>query len=451
MTKKHHKPYSLRRRLLLVILGSSLLLWLLGVVIMVAAGFHVTNRMLDNNLREVGRLIMVTTHDLQRQRGLKPYQYSHPNARLQYQIIRQGELYSRTSEAPDVPFVGSTAFSGFANVEIDKQRWRVFVTKSRKGEIVVQIGQRIESRIKIVVVLSRHLIGPALLWLIVLGVVCMLTIRNVLRPLEDTAVVIARKSPQDLTPVDTTGLPLELLPLTSSLNAVLGRLQRAMESERRFTADAAHELRTPLAALRTQTQLMQRKYPDMAKTFQRLVSDIDRCTRLVSQLLLLARLDPANPSDTRALVFEKIQLDVWLPELLKDYQLQAQQYQVFLSCTCDEALIQANPELLRIAVGNLIDNAMRYCPAGSLIAVSARRHPSAVELCIADDGNGVPQELWGQLAQRFYRILGNQQPGSGLGLSIVQQIAAIHQGEMEIGTGLNGRGLGVTLRFPACF
>lgn len=448
---KSAKPYSLKRRLLLVILFSSLFLWFLGVSIMVAAGFHITNNMLDSNLRDVGRLVMVTTHDLQHQRGIAPHQYQHARARLQYQIIRQGSVYSRTSDTPETPFIQDQAFSGLSSVKIDNQLWRVFVIKSNKGNFTVQIGQKMNSPIKMIILMTRHLIIPAVLWLMLLGIICFLVIRKVLKPLEHTAAAIAQKSPQDLSPIDTTGLPSELLPLTSSLNRVFIRLDKAMKSERRFTADAAHELRTPLAALRTHTQLLQRKHPNMSDALQNLAKDIDRCTRLISQLLLLARLDPTNPTDSQAMVFDTIDLDAWLPELLNLYQPQIQQRHMHLSCVCDKVTISANSELLKIALNNLIENAIHYCPEGSQIVVSARhssRKPEEVEISVADDGNGVPQEQWERLTHRFYRVLGNQQPGSGLGLSIVQHIAELHCAKLEIGHGLNEKGLSIKLHFP---
>lgn len=446
----HH--YSLRKRLLLAILGSSAVLWLAGIAIMLAVVWHVTNRTLDNALKEAGVLIIRATSDLHR-RGVLPepvmpeLEQDDRRSLLQYQIIVGGQIRSRTEGAPARPFLPPAGQRGFANVRAEDRQWRVYAASSRTGSFQVQIGQRLEPRRAILLSLAGRLLLPALLWLIALAGVSRWLIRRVLRPLDQAAATMAAKSPHDLTPLAADGLPDELLPLTEALNRVLGRLDSALQSERRFTADAAHELRTPLAALRTQTQLLQRQHAPLAEPLQKLLTDIDRCASLVGHLLLLARLDPLNPADSGALQ----QTAVVLPELLTTAadacQTRAAEKAINIQVACDDGSLTANRELLDIALRNLLDNAVRYCPVGSEVLLRGRSTVNGVELGVYDNGPGVDHAQRDQLTRRFFRVLGSQQPGSGLGLSIVQRIAELCRAELIIGDGLDGRGLGVTLLF----
>ena len=266
-----------------------------------------------------------------------------------------------------------------------------------------------------------------------------------LQPIERTAERIAAKSPDDLTPVASTDEPRELLPIVRALNLVLGRLGHAMQAERRFTADAAHELRTPLAALRMRIQLMQRQQsavPPAPVDLQGLRNEVDRCTALTESLLALARLDPERPE---SLVREPVDLDALFQRLAATRQTGTTST---LHLDAGGLTLQAHPALLESALRNLLDNAVRYGAAGGHVEVTARAVGGLIRITVRDDGPGVSEADRTRLTERFFRVLGSGQTGSGLGLSIVARIAALHGAAMRFESGLDGRGLGVVMDFP---
>jgi len=312
-----------------------------------------------------------------------------------------------------------------------------------------------------------------------LGAVCWFTIRRLLAPIERTARRIGTKSAQDLSPVPTQDEPLELQPVVAAFNGVLARLDDALQAERRFTADAAHELRTPLAALRMRTQLLVRQYSegrsedaheeapgrtrtasyppgepgearaggtDAAQLAQRLMAlgqEVDRCTALVENLLILARLDPRQ---AERLEKESVDLAAEFAQLVRSFPLgQSQRFVI----DCQTPTVRAQPVLLRSALRNLADNALRYGAPGGRVELQALPYRGGVRIAVRDDGAGVSPADRARLTERFFRVLGTGQSGSGLGLSIVEKIAVLHQAQLHFGPGIGGAGLGVTIDFPA--
>ena len=248
--------------------------------------------------------------------------------------------------------------------------------------------------------------------------------------------------------------PKELQPIVLAFNGVLARLHRALQGERRFTADAAHELRTPLAALRMRIQLMQRQLGDpsqsevgldaahVASGLLALRNEVDRSTALVESLLMLARLDPQQPDQ---LVKETVDLQAEFAAIAAntpDHQRER------LELGCQVTTLQAQPVLLRSALRNLVDNAMRYGSANGRVRLEAWQVGDGVRLAVRDNGTGVSDADRARLTERFFRVLGSGQTGSGLGLSIVEKIAALHGASLHFETGIDGAGLGVTLDFP---
>jgi two-component system sensor histidine kinase QseC len=283
-------------------------------------------------------------------------------------------------------------------------------------------------------------------------VFCWFTIRRVLQPVERTARQIAAKAPDDLSPIAFAGEPRELRPIVLALNTVLARLSRAFETERRFTADAAHELVTPLAALRMRIQLMQRQQksggegavPPLSSAIQLqdLRDQVDRCTALVDSLLVLTRLDPQTP---HSLQTEPVDLASLFAELDDGA---AARRNIRVQTLCQVPTLRAHPALLRSALRNLVDNAVRYGAPGGLVQVSAVPSASGIRLAVRDNGPGVSTADRQRLTERFFRVLGTETTGSGLGLSIVSRIAALHGASLSFGEGIDGAGLGVLLDFP---
>lgn len=449
--------WSLRRRLVLSILGASVLTWLVSLAIVVHVAWRETSSVFDDALEEGARLALVLGSSLQAQGALRdsdpPAAREPARLKLYYQIVSgDGRVLRRAAGAPARPFSADLGEDDdFQDVRVDGKRWRVYLLRGDGLDFQVQIGQPWDERLELLDEMAEELVWPALVLLLLLGLFCWLVIRHLLQPMERTASRIAGKSPQDLTPVPFEQDPRELQPIVQALNLVLGRLASALQAERRFTADAAHELRTPLAGLRMRIQLLQRQStasaslgapPANATALQSLRDDVDRCTTLVDSLLTLARLDPESP-DT----LEK--KDVDLPALFMRLQDAALQYSSStLVFEARAAHLRAHPVLLESALRNLVDNALRYCPAGSAVRVEATAFGGGVRLAVLDDGPGVSAADQDRLTERFFRVLGTGETGNGLGLSIVARIAALHGARLHFGPGIDGQGLGVMLDFP---
>ncbi len=443
-------PWSLRRRLLAAIVAASTVLWLASLGIVTVIAWHETNDVFDDALEESGYMILAATTDWE-ERGLLaqagPGSAQRRKVDMQYQVVVGGRVIQRTGGAPAQPFVdGFDDDDGFADIEVERRRWRVFVVRDEARNVEVQVGQKQSKRYDILEELLEHLWLPVLCFLALLALACWLLTGRVLQPLRRTASAIAAKTPDDLALVSLAGQPEELLPIVQALNGVLGRLGAALQAERRFTADAAHELRTPLAGLHMHVQLLQRQHPELAAPFRKLRDDIGRVTALVDSLLALARMDPLSREQ---LVREPVALAPLLEGLRAAHEQDAAQRGITLTVRCELDAVDANPPMLQIALRNLVDNALRYCPAGSRIEVEATLVAGRPRIAVRDDGPGVDDASRQRLTERFFRVLGQGQGGSGLGLSIVRRIADLHGIGLAFGAGLDGRGLGVTLDFPS--
>ena len=443
-------PWSLRRRLLAAIVAASTVLWLASLGIVTMISWHETNEVFDDALEESGYMLLAATTDWD-QRGLlaraQPGKGPERKVDMQYQIVAGGKVLQRTSGAPSQPFVRDFDDGhGFADPLLDGRRWRVFVVRDGERQFEVQVGQQYKKRHDILEELAEHLWLPVLGFLALLALVCWILTGRVLKPLRRTASTIAAKTPTDLAPVGLLGQPRELLPIVQALNGVLARLDEALQAERRFTADAAHELRTPLAGLHMHVQLLQRQHPDLAAPFGKLRHDIARVTALVDSLLTLARLDPLAREQVAML---PVALAPLLERLLGAHAQEAAQRGIALSMRCELDTVNADPAMLDIMLRNVVDNALRYCPAGSRVEIVARQHAGRARMTVCDDGPGVDAASRQRLGERFFRVLGQQQAGSGLGLSIVRRIADLHGVALAFGAGIDGKGFGVTLDFPA--
>lgn len=450
--------YSLRKRLIASILGISVFIWMVSLSVIVTVAWRGTSDVFDDALKEGARLALVLGANLQSQgalTGTPPREASEPTKlKIYYQIVADnGRVIQRTERAPSQPFSDNlTESRRYLNVWADGNLWRVYVLRVPSQNFQVQIGQEWNERTEVLGEMAQNLAWPALLLLGLLGVFCWLAIRTLLAPIDVTAQRISTKSAQDLSAISVQGEPKELQPIVRAFNGVLARLHRALQGERRFTADAAHELRTPLAALRMRIQLMQRQNGDapqgivdtanLANGLRVLRNEVDRCTALVESLLLLARLDPQLPDQ---LTKETVDLQAEFSALVANTpDHQGERIEVH----CQVATLQAQPVLLRSALRNLVDNALRYGAAGGRVRLEALQVGGGVRIAIRDEGPGVSPADLARLTERFFRVLGSGQTGSGLGLSIVEKIAALHGASLRFEPGIDGAGLSVTLDFP---
>jgi two-component system sensor histidine kinase QseC len=240
------------------------------------------------------------------------------------------------------------------------------------------------------------------------------------------------------------GVPEEIRDVVVALNALLVRLHEAFQTERRFTADAAHELRTPLAVIRMQSQLAQRIHDpsERAEALIGVVQGVDRATRLVSQLLTLARVD-----STLALQdYADVDLKAVIEEELDAIRARIPMNTLRLEARLVPLHVQGLHELLAVLVRNLLENALRYAQDATFIRVVLEDHQGSAYLAVEDDGPGIPDDQMQRVQERFVRLPGHEAEGSGLGLSIVRRIAELHAADVELSR-MEGHGLRVSVRF----
>lgn len=443
--------YSLRRRLISTTLGSSIAVGLISTIIVLALAWKEVSDTFDDSLEEGARLVLALGEGTS-VGGMpaRDREAAQPSLRLDYQIVsRDGVVLRRGEDAPRRPFVDpGRKDDRFYDVRVDGERWRVYVRKHDALDFSVQIGQEWDDRSDLIVDMLASLAWPLVgLWLL-LGMMNWWLIRRLLAPLENMARGMEDKSPSDLSPLVYDGRAREVQTVVTALNRLLGRLDHALEGERRFTADAAHELRTPLAALASRIQVMQRTLAadsPAAAHLQRLREDVARSTALVENLLHLARLDPESPDALRT---EAIDAPALLEELVRVCAPAAAAREVSVTVACQVAMVTGNRDGLVMALRNLLHNAISYGRRGGRVEISATQAAAGVVLAVRDDGEGVSQADRERLTQRFFRILGNEVQGSGLGLSIVARVAELHRATLRFEEGLEGRGLGVLLHLP---
>lgn len=345
------------------------------------------------------------------------------------------------------PHVGlpNHARLGFDTVQTDAGAWRVFAIQERG--ITIQVAQPMGIRNRLAATSAFNTLSPFLLLLPLLGLLVWFVVGRELRSLETVARAISVRTATALDPLAAGELPDEVRPLVDSLNDLLARLAQVLAVQRDFVADAAHELRTPLAALMLQIQLAERAGSDAerAAAFAVVRGGLARATRVVEQLLTLARQSP----DAAEHIPAPVDLVELARQVVAERSALADAKAMDLGVTgVDSLTLQADPESLRVILGNLIDNALSHASSAGRIDVNIRRDGDAVVLEVVDDGPGIPAEERERVFDRFYRRPGSESPGSGLGLAIVRRIAERHGASVALEDAPGGRGLAVRIRFP---
>lgn len=338
------------------------------------------------------------------------------------------------------------AFLGYETVTTDDGDWRVFSVQHHG--VTVQVAQPMSIRNRLAAAAAWRTLAPFLFLLPGLGLLVWLTVGHGFRPLAAFAHAVQRRTPSALDPLPGAKLPQEIRPLAEALNDLLGRLKHALAVQRDFVADAAHELRTPLTALRLQVQLAERASDaqERAAAFAHLRQGLDRATHLVEQLLTLARQEP----DAGQRPLASIDLGALAREVVAERAPLAEARGLDLGVArCDAVSLLADREGLRAMLANLVDNAVRYTPAGGKIDVSAYHETGQPVLEVVDNGPGIPKEERERVFNRFYRRAGAEGEGSGLGLAIVKNVAERHRARVILADGAEGRGLAVRVVFPS--
>jgi len=445
---------TLQRRLAVLLLITVPLIWLVSTAVAAYEAHHEVDELYDTQLTLFARQLLSVNMG---ERGDDPL----PVLPKTKKLIRGGDRGEMEdddigvavwNEAGDLllsdgkgrHFSFDAARRGFYTVsgQDDTDEWRLFYLPAPDGSRLVAVGQRQKLRHEVVLKVIQGQLLPWLLGLPVLLLLILWAVRQGLRPLQLLADNLAGRSPQERSPLPEN-VPGEVLPMVRALNALLARIAEAMEHERRFTADAAHELRTPLAALQVQAEVMA-LMPDEAgrqHALALLQQGIGRATRLVEQLLALSRLDPlqglpaAQPVDW-AVVCRDAMADVAAAAADKNMQLQLN----WQDSPAQVLPLTGDATLLTLMLRNLLDNAVRYCPAAACIELQA----SATGIVVRDNGPGIAPEWLARVHERFFRPPGQDMPGSGLGLSIVERIASLHGLRLQLANRPEG-GLQVSL------
>jgi len=435
------QPCSLRHQLLLSLLGAILGVFLLGSL----ATYHTTrgevDEIMDYHLRQLALSLRAPLP------GPQPEPSLGPDDQLFDMVIQiwdgQGlRLYlSRPHTAlPD------RAQLGYATVPTSEGDWRTY--SLMMGSRVVQVAQPMSHRDRLAAAAALRTLTPLLLILPLMGGLIWYLVGRGLRPLERLAHAVGARRPDSMAPLAAEGVPDEARPLVQALNGLLGRLDQAMTNQRAFVADAAHELRTPLAALQLQLQLTERAESEDERraALADLRLGLRRATRVVQQLLTLARQSPEGGS---AAVRTEVDLVELAGLVIAEQQPLAEARGIDLGADVLEAgtLASGEREALRTLLGNLVDNAIRYTPTGGKVDVSVLAGDGRAWLEVTDSGPGIPAEERERVLDRFYRRAGESEAGSGLGLAIVKAIADSHQATLVLDEALTG-GLRVRVGLP---
>ena len=422
----------------------------LGAVVLVTASYLNAlaewSSVLDQQLRQVA--LAVLAHHRFEDGGEPGYAARKPSEFDFFTQVFSPAGVREFGSDPDVrlPFSSTT---GYSTVEVNGEQWRLYTLATAAG--VVQAAQRVTVRETLAAESAGRLVLPFLLMMPLIAAMQAYALKRGLAPLDRAAQEIHHRSPSSLTPVSPNGLPVEVQPMVEAINGLMARLGEALESQRRFVADAAHELRTPLAALGLQMQLLERSEDEAARARAQadLKAGFERAQRAIRQLLDLSRLEQAVGEESA------FDLGALAASVVKDFSAKAAHRNIDLGLIAPEAALEmhGDPHKVRMLLNNLVENALRYIPEWGRVDVRVGREAGDTLLEVADDGPGIAATERERVFDRFYRgSAGRSQmeTGSGLGLAIVKAVADAHGARVSLApASADGQsGLRVRVVFP---
>jgi len=428
MTAPLRPAHSLQRRLLALVLGVVAGVWLLTALVSWLDTRHELDELLDGHLAQAAALLVVQqAQGVDDEEGGLDAPTLHRYApKVAFQVFHRGALVLHSANAPQAPMsgAGQPFRAGFQTVQIAGRAWRVFSAHGAEQDVQVHVGEQADSRADILWAVLRSALWPMALALPLLAVALWWAVYRGLGPLRQIGHALAERQPQALHPLVLDGAPAEMLPMVRALNSLFGRIATLLDAERRFTADAAHELRTPIAAIRAQAQVALGEADGARRrhALQATLEGCDRATRLVEQLLTLSRLEAGAAPALQALdlrgLAQRVVGDAAPRAVAKGQTLEVQ--------ACAPCPVTGNETLLAVLVRNLVDNAVRYSPPGARVLVAVQQQAGQAVLSVEDSGAGLDEADLQRLGERFFRVPGSLESGSGLGWSIVRRIAAVH-------------------------
>lgn len=435
---------SLQSKLIKTSMLSSVVAGLVAFILLIGLSIYQTMQVQDEIMDEIADMLMIS--DLSTTSGSQIDELSE-EFDIQYQLSNQTMLLTQSAQFDlhTQAHKMSNQQEGYSYIWFEHKLWRSYQAFDDETKLNVLVTQPLTIRFKD---LSQSFISYLFilfsLWLMQWGISHFL-IKKQFKPIQQLSKDIAEKSAHDLSLIDQPQPELkELQPMIKQLNQMLTRLAQSLIAEQRFTADASHELRSPLSAIQMRLQLLQRQYteiPELKSQLQLIQNDVNRGTQVLENLLLLARLDPM---DEVQLPRTWISVDTLTQDVLKTLEPLVDEKQIQIHIDGEDCKIYANAELIFICIRNLMDNAIRYSPIHGHIYICFGHLNNQIFFEIENDGQGVTQDVLDRLGERFYRALGTQTQGSGLGLSICKKIIALHQGQIEFKSSEYG-GLNVTL------
>jgi two-component system OmpR family sensor kinase len=338
-----------------------------------------------------------------------------------------------------------TTQSGFSIITWKGEKWRILL---EKGQETIQIVQAMKLREKVIFSITTKFIFIMLIFLFFLGGWVLLVIKISFNPLNNVRKQIGERKASLLTPIYDKNVPEEIRPLIKELNSLLSRLDKALKNQKRFLADAAHELRTPITALDLQIQNARYATSEEERTLviQKLKRGINRASAVINQLLAISRME----SDFLENEVMSIDIEELISRVLLDYSMIAAEQNITITFQPQRGatLLQGNAKSLEVMLSSLLDNAIKYSPSKANIWIYTLRNTNGVTISIIDQGPGIPTEERKKVFERFYRYKGESVQGSGLGLSIVKDIADFHDATISLEDGFDGKGLKVSVFFP---
>lgn len=446
------RQHSLQIRLIGLMLGAMLLFGLVAGIQSYRNALHEADEIFDAQLAQLGQTLLAVAihadddetestgpiaHKYQRSLAFQVWSTEHDQPRL---LLHSGKS---AAALPD-----PLPEEGFSHGEWQGQRWRYYRQGDPKRELEVVVGQNDRVRNDLAKEVAWHNLQPFLFGLPLLALAALIAIRLGLRPLRKLAQELQQRSPQRLDPVRLADAPQEIAPVIDALDRLFARVAGTIENERRFTSDAAHELRTPLAALRAQVQaaMLTEETTQRRVSLEKSLQGVDRMSHLVEQLLMLARLDELSS----AARFEAVELAAVVRECCAELGPAALARKIELELEEEPTgPISGSADLLKVMVRNLLDNAIRYTPQGGRVSVTIRPLETTLQLEVRDNGPGVPAAQLALLGQRFSRLDPTLAEGVGLGLSIALRIADIHRANIAFARATEAGGLKVSVAFPS--
>jgi len=440
------KTVSLQTKLIKTSLFSSILTGLLALLLFVLISLYQTMQVQDQIMDEIADMLLIsdiTTHSGQQVDELSD------EFDIQYQLKDQQHILTESKEFPleqQNSKLQTQVSNGYRYIWQDQQLWRMYSAEDAELNMSVMMLQPVGERFK---ELAQNVMGYSLvlilLWFMQ-WLILHFAVKRQFKVIQQLSKNIAEKNADDLAPIQQQEPELkELQPMVLQLNQLLQRLKQSLLAEQRFTADASHELRSPLSAIQMRLQVLKRKYPDLNQDLASIQNDVSRGTQVLENLLLLARLDPTN---TNQLPKIDVNLQAMVSDVIQALQPFALEKNIQITThIADDLSILANEKLIFTCMRNLVDNAIRYAGQGGHVFIDVQQRQQNVVMTIADDGQALTEEILQRLGERFYRALGTKTQGSGLGLSICQKIMQLHAGEIHFSKSGYG-GLQVTLQLP---